>query len=51
VVLTYQLPHELEPRRLSRERVRAKLEETAAIALDLPERSITMMEAGEPTPV
>ncbi|HYY64251.1 MAG TPA: trehalase-like domain-containing protein, partial [Gaiellaceae bacterium] len=28
VVLTYQLPHELEPRRLSREQVHAKLEET-----------------------
>jgi GH15 family glucan-1,4-alpha-glucosidase len=30
VVLTYQLPHELEPRRLSREEVHAKLEETTS---------------------
>src|SRR5206468_7020003 len=30
VVLTYQLPHELEPRRLSSEDVRATLEETAS---------------------
>jgi GH15 family glucan-1,4-alpha-glucosidase len=30
VVLTYQLPHELEPRRLSREEVHAKLETTTS---------------------
>jgi GH15 family glucan-1,4-alpha-glucosidase len=30
VVLTYQLPHELEPRRLSREEVHTKLEETTS---------------------
>ena len=30
VVLTYQLPHELEPRRLTREEVHAKLETTAS---------------------
>jgi GH15 family glucan-1,4-alpha-glucosidase len=30
VVLTYQLPHELEQRRLSREEVHAKLEETSS---------------------
>jgi GH15 family glucan-1,4-alpha-glucosidase len=30
VVLTYQLPHELEPRRLSRQEVHAKLEETTS---------------------
>jgi GH15 family glucan-1,4-alpha-glucosidase len=30
VVLTYQLPHELEPRRLTREQVHAKLEETTS---------------------
>jgi alpha,alpha-trehalase len=30
VVLTYQLPHELEPRRLTREEVHAKLEETTS---------------------
>jgi GH15 family glucan-1,4-alpha-glucosidase len=30
VVLTYQLPHELEPRRLSRDEVRARLETTAS---------------------
>jgi alpha,alpha-trehalase len=30
VVLTYQLPHELEPRRLTREEVQAKLEETTS---------------------
>src|ERR671926_411711 len=30
VVLTYQLPHELEPRRLSRDEVHGKLEETCA---------------------
>jgi alpha,alpha-trehalase len=30
VVLTYQLPHELEPRRLTREEVQEKLEETTS---------------------
>jgi alpha,alpha-trehalase len=30
VVLTYQLPHELEPRRLTRDEVHAKLEETTS---------------------
>jgi alpha,alpha-trehalase len=30
VVLTYQLPHELEPRRLSRDEVHAKLEQTTS---------------------
>jgi GH15 family glucan-1,4-alpha-glucosidase len=30
VVLTYELPHELEPRRLSRDEVHAKLEETCS---------------------
>ena len=30
VVLTYQLPHELEPRRLTRDEVHARLEETRA---------------------
>ena len=30
VVLTYQLPHELEPRRLGREEVHAKLDETCS---------------------
>jgi GH15 family glucan-1,4-alpha-glucosidase len=30
VVLTYQLPHELEPQRLTHEEVRAKLEETCS---------------------
>src|SRR5207302_2685303 len=30
VVLTYQLPHELEPRRLSGEEVHSKLEETTS---------------------
>jgi alpha,alpha-trehalase len=31
VVLTYQLPHELEPHRLTREEVQAKLEETTSM--------------------
>jgi GH15 family glucan-1,4-alpha-glucosidase len=38
VVLTYQLPHELEPRRLTREEVHAKLEATASTWAEWAER-------------
>jgi GH15 family glucan-1,4-alpha-glucosidase len=38
VVLTYQLPHELDPRRLTREEVHAKLETTASTWAEWAER-------------